>query len=133
MAADMANNYPGITGKDVRAIWDGKTTKSLSSIYLNKSIERLLEYDKYEGYLSAEELCHQSGLTRENLKELEKARLLVPDTKDGRYRPKLAGWGKKLAYLLEDGWGIEEIQRWSKERWKSKNPRKFPPVKFNSK
>jgi len=42
-----------------------------------------------------------SGLTIEILKKLEEARLLLPDTKDGRYRPKLVGWGKKLSYLLD--------------------------------
>jgi hypothetical protein len=51
----------------------------------------------------------------------------VPDTKDGRCRPKLVGWGKKLAYLLGEGWSVEEIKKWSKDRWKSGNPREWPP------
>ena len=127
MAMELAGDYPGITWKDVRAMWNDKPTRNLSSIYRNKAFERLLKYDRYEGYLSGEELCQQSGLTPENLKKLEEARLLVTDTRDGRYRPKLVGWGKKLAYLLGEGWGIGEIQRWSKERWKKKNPREFPP------
>jgi hypothetical protein len=129
MAMELSGEYPGITAKDVRSIWEDKPNRRLSSIYLNKCIERLLKHDRYEGYLSVNELCQQSGLTLENLKELEEARLLVPDTKDGRYRPKLAGWGKKLAYLLEDGWEIDEIQRWSKERWRSGNPREWPPTR----
>jgi len=66
-------------------------------------------------------------LTVENLNKLEEVRLLVSDTQDGRFRPKLAGWGKKLAYLLDEGWTVAEIKRWSKARWKSENPRKWPP------
>jgi hypothetical protein len=30
-------------------------------------------------------------------------------------RPKLSGWGKKLASLLQEGRGIEERKDWSKE------------------
>jgi hypothetical protein len=127
MALEMSGNYPGITGKDVKTLLDGKQSRNLSSLYLEKALSHLKNYDRYEGYLSAEELCQQSGLTSENLIKLEETRLLVPDTKDGRYRPKLVGWGKKLAYLLGEGWGIEEIKIWSKERWKSKNPREWPP------
>jgi hypothetical protein len=90
------------------------------------------DYDPYEGYLTADELCQQSGLDPGNLSKLREARLLLPDTKDGRYRPKLAGWGKKLAYLLREGWRVEEIKVWSKERWKAGNPRQWPPDKPNS-
>jgi hypothetical protein len=76
---------------------------------VNAAIERYLrewqDYDPYEGYLTADELCQQSGLDPGNLSKLREARLLLPDTKDGRYRLKLAGWGKKLAYLLREGWG----------------------------
>jgi len=81
-----------------------------------------------EGYLNADELCQQRGLDADDLSKLEEARLLLPDTKDRRYRPKLAGWGKKLASLLKEGWGIEEMIAWSKGRWKTKNPRQWPPV-----
>jgi hypothetical protein len=97
------------------------------------AIERYLRewqnYDPYQGYLNAEELCRQSGLDPEDLSRLEVARLLLPDTKDGRYRPKLAGWGKKLAYLLQAGWEIEEIKAWSQGRWKTENPKQWPPAK----
>jgi len=37
----------------------------------------------YPQHLRVDELCQKSGLTRENLEELEVARILVPDTKDG--------------------------------------------------
>jgi hypothetical protein len=90
------------------------------------------DYDPYEGYLSADELCQQSGLDPGNLSKLREARLLLPDTKNGRYRPKLAGWGKKMAFLLQEGWGIDEIKAWSKERWKTENPKDWPPVKIVS-
>jgi hypothetical protein len=69
----------------------------------------------------------QSGLTIDELEALAEARLLVPDRPDGRYRPKLVGWGKKLAFLLREGWDIESIKRWIKERWETGNPRQWPP------
>jgi len=55
--------------------------------------------------MSADELCQQSGLDPDDLSKLGEARLLLPDTRDGRYRPKLASWGRKLAYLLREWWG----------------------------
>lgn len=126
-AAEMSSEYPGITGRDVRALWEDRPTKNLRRILTEKAFATWINYDKYEGYLSANDLSMQSGLTLEDLKQLEETRLLIPDTKDGRYRPKLVGWGKKLAYLLKAGWAIEEIQAWSKERWKSESPKKWPP------
>ena len=78
-------------------------------------------------YMNADELLKQSGLTRDELESLAEAGLLLPYRLDGRYRPKLVGWGKKLRYLLREGWDIEEIKRWTKERWKSGNPRQWPP------
>jgi hypothetical protein len=53
--------------------------------------------------------------------------LLLPDTKESQYNPKLAVWGRKLAYLLREGWGIDEIKAWAKGRWKLENPRRWPP------
>ena len=73
--------------------------------------------EKLSKYLTADELCWQSGLTKEELQKLEEYRLLVPDTKDGKYRPKLVGWGKKLKAKLLDGWSWEKIKEWTKERW----------------
>jgi hypothetical protein len=60
--------------------------------------------------LTATELCERSGLTQDDLAALESARLLLPDRPSGKYRPKLAGWAGKLAYLLRVGWGIPEIK-----------------------
>ena len=107
---------------------DGETTPNLSRILAKKYLRDWEDYDPYEHYLTAEELQAQSGLSTADLAQLEEARLLVPDTNDGRYRPKLASWCKKLAYLMEEGWEIDEIKRWSKERWKTKNPREWRPI-----
>ena len=78
-------------------------------------------------YLTAGDLCKRSGLTPQTLAQLEAARLLLPDTKDGHYRPKLASWGRKLAYLISQGWSGDEIKRWAKGRWSTPNPRRWPP------
>jgi hypothetical protein len=63
--------------------------------------ESKYQIEQYKNYLNSNELYKKTGLNDEKLTLLENARLLVPDTKDGRYRPKLVGWAKKLNYLLE--------------------------------
>jgi hypothetical protein len=128
-AGEMQDVYPGINGKDVRALLDDKETPHFARLEYEQYLREMQDYDPYERYLTLEELCRQSGLGPEDLSRLETARLLLPDTKDGRYRPKLTGWGKKMAYLLGEGWGIEEIQAWAKGRWKTENPRQWPPAK----
>jgi hypothetical protein len=122
--------YPGTTWKDVRAMLDEKTTPHMERLVLERCLREWQEYDPYEDFLTADELCRKSGLDLDDLFVLKDARLLLPETVDGRYRPKLAGWGKKLAYLLKEGWQIEEIQAWSKGRWKTENPRQWPPAKI---
>ena len=80
--------------------------------------------------LTAVELCEQSGLSLADLEALEIAGLLKPTNKVNRtYRLKLASWGKKLAYLLGDGWTTTDIQQWASERWTWPNPRVWPPPK----
>lgn len=86
----------------------------------------LLSFDPYGDYLAPGELCEQSGLTPESLAALESCRLLVPDHA-GKYRPKLAGWGRKLAYLLSEGWSLDELKAWARGRWSTPNPREWPP------
>lgn len=54
---------------------------------------------------------------KEELGRLGEYRLLVPDTKDGRYRPKLVGWGKKPKEKINQCWDCEEIKNWTRERW----------------
>ena len=128
LALQMWDEYPGITWKDTQAMLENKWTPRLNRLLAEKYLrEWEPSPDPYEDYLSREQLLEQTGLREFDLERLEVARLLVPDTKDGRYRPKLAGWGKKLGYLLGEGWEVEEIKRWSKERWKMGNPREWPP------
>jgi hypothetical protein len=126
----MQDIYPGLDWKDMRAMLEDKTTPHMQQLAIERYLQEWRDYDPYEEYLTADELCQQSGLEPDDLSKLEEARLLLPDTQDRRYRPKLAGWGMKLAYLLRDGWGIEEIRAWSKGRWKTENPRQWPPPEF---
>lgn len=78
--------------------------------------------------LTKQELCQQAGLKQIDLQLLEAAGLLNLTQRDpDRYRPKLVSWGKKLAYLLEAGWSIDEIKTWSQLRWSWPNPRIWPP------
>ena len=79
------------------------------------------------GYLTSGELCKQSDLTPPDFANLIAARLILPDTTDGLFRPKLVTWVRKLAYLLKQGWEIEEIRNWANGRWATKNPREWPP------
>jgi hypothetical protein len=130
LALQMQDEYPGLTWKDTRAMLQDEWTPHLGKILAENYIRNWEPPpDPYEHYLTREQLLEQSGLSEEELCLLEDMRLLVPDTKDGRYRPKLVGWGKKLGYLLGEGWTNEEIKNWSKERWKSGNPREWPPKK----
>jgi hypothetical protein len=127
MAMDAQAEFPGVTIKEIRAMWE-RDDEGIPHRFWEESDDEFWEgYDRHEGYLSEQELSESSGLSREDISRLNSIRLLVPDTKDGRYRPKLVGWAKKLDYLLEAGWGPEEIQRWSKNRWQTKDPRKWPP------
>ncbi|MBN1304960.1 MAG: hypothetical protein JXA13_11040 [Anaerolineales bacterium] len=128
LAFGLQDKYPGATWKDVESVLDGNPSNRMKMLTIANMLNNWTEFDPYVDYLTAEALCSQSELSPEDLKQLETARLLVPDTKDGRYRPKLAGWGKKLAYLLEEGWTVEEIKGWSKVRWRSDNPRQWPPI-----
>jgi hypothetical protein len=128
LALQMQGEYPGLTWKDTRAMLNRETTENLKRITIEKYLRNWQPPpDPHEHYLSREQLLEQSGLSEAELDRLEAARLLVSDTKNGRYRPKLVGWGKKLAYLLANGWGVDEIKRWSNERWKMGNPGKWPP------
>ena len=91
-----------------------------------RRLQELLDFDPYGHYLTPGELCEQSGLTLDSLAALESARLLLPDH-GGKYRPKLAGWGRKLAYLLGEGWTMAELAAWARGRWSTPDPRRFPP------
>ena len=130
LAATMQVEYPGINSRDVRYLLEDKNTEHIEQLATEKFLrEWEPPPDRYAEYLTAEELCCQSGLSLKDLQELTEIRLLVPDTPDGRYRPKLIGWAKKLDYLLGEGWELDEIKRWAKERFKIKNPKQWPPEK----
>jgi len=105
---------------------------SLEQRMISREIEEIIErrlaeieekerrkQEKLSKYLTKDELSQQSGLSLEEIDKLEEYRLLVPDTKDRRYRSKLVGWGKKLKEKLLMDWSCEQIKEWTKERWKS--------------
>lgn len=78
-------------------------------------------------YLTAGDLCESAGLAPADLAALGDARLLVPDTADGRYRPRLARWAAKLAYLRGEGWSVADLRAWARGRWATPDPRAWPP------
>lgn len=133
LAAAMQDKYPGITAADIGYMFSGGNGKPPKGYYqrfitwhLNELNNLPTDQGKYAHYLTSAELCAQSGLDSGSLVQLEGARLLLPDH-DGKYRPKLVGWGRKLAYLLAHGWEIDEIKRWAKGRWSTPDPRQWPP------
>lgn len=94
----------------------------------DKLLRTKVEYWPWRNHLTQSELCEQSGLTSAQFEALAAARLLNADDARGLYyRRKLVGWAKKLAYLLNEGWTVTEIKRWSRERWHTGNPRQWPP------
>ena len=60
----------------------------------------LIAQVKKNGFLTAEELCRRSGLSLEDLKELNNLKLLTPDTADGLYRSDLVHWAGELAFQI---------------------------------
>lgn len=131
LAQGMQDTMPGATAKDIQFLLDhderGQPPRGgYYDRLIAERINELLSYDPYPGYLTPDELRAQSGLTPDNLAALEAARLLLPDH-GGRYRPKLAGWGRKLAHLLGEGWTIDELKAWARGRWSTPNPRAWPP------
>jgi len=122
----MNENIPGFSFSDakrtLRNLENRWGDERVNEIYYRR-LARIEEQEerkreRLSKNLTADELCQLSGLTKYELEQLEKIRLLVPDTKDRRYRPKLIGWGKKLKVKLSNGWTYEEIKTWTKGRWK---------------
>jgi len=92
-----------------------------------RTVRPKVERWPYRTHVPAEELCTQSGLTATQYEALVAARLLVPEGEGRYFRRKLVSWAKKLAHLLNEGWSMAEIKRWSRERWQTGNPRQWPP------
>lgn len=124
LAASMQDEYPGMSWKDVKAALDGRGRYIPQRFYWTPDD---IKADRFANYLTRDELCEKSGLSSKNLAQLEEARLLLPD-RDERYRPKLVSWGQKLAYLLNNGWENTDIRAWANGRWKTSNPRQWPPI-----
>jgi hypothetical protein len=83
-------------------------------------------------HLTAEELCHQAGITPGMLDMFEVAGVLLPGhmAYPPRYRLKLVRWAQRLAYLCREGWTLEEMHYWAKVwRWQTGNPMLWPPRK----
>lgn len=126
LAASMSQGTNQYDWRDMKYLMENERLFSRNSFTWD--YEKTKPRDR-SNYLSRTQLIEQTGLSSESLISLENARLLVPDV-EGLYRPKLAGWGKKLAYLLlNNGWSVGEIKQWSKERWSNSDPRKWPPDK----
>jgi hypothetical protein len=85
--------------------------------------------DPYGDYLTEAAICERSGLSLADVEALKAVRLLVPDHGD-LYRPKLASWAGKLAYLLRTGWSLAELKAWARGRWQSPDPRRWPPERI---
>lgn len=128
-ALGMNESIPGFSSGEAK-----KALESLEGRWEEESVielvkRRIMELEEKEQnrnerfakYLTADELCRQSGLTKEELEKLEEYRLLVPDSKDGRFRPKLVGWGKKLKEKIYIGYSYEEIKMWTRNRWGNTN------------
>ncbi len=123
-ALGMNETIPGLTYGNVKRILEEPRERLSNKSALGAIHQRIVELEEKERkkkerlarYLTAEELCRQSGLTKDELEKLGEYRLLVPDTKDGRYRSKLVGWGKKLKEKLYSGWDYESIKSWSRKK-----------------
>ncbi|MHB8114329.1 MAG: hypothetical protein ACYDHA_12845 [Bellilinea sp.] len=133
--------YPGLTFNELAILYDSSLfgrelpdgirvkLARIASDKANYYIQRsLAECNPYSKYLTEEDLCTSSGLSGQELISLKTSRLLVPDHQ-GKYRPKLLSWAKKLKQLLDLGWTVDEIKDWSKTRWGSGNPREWLPKK----
>jgi hypothetical protein len=128
IGAKFLYDFPGINARETQRLLEHNIVPArYQNMVMDDEIGEInQQLIVEESYLTREELCEKAGLDLIDFVNLENTRLLLPD-KPGKYRPKLVGWGKKLAYLLKEGWEISEIKHWSQKRWKSSNPRQWPP------
>jgi hypothetical protein len=129
IAANIQDLYPGITWKETKQVMEYGDYSVLWPWVKQRHMRELddHDYDAHHNYLTADEICQKSGLSHNDIEDLEEARILMPDTKDRLYRPKLASWARKLSYLLDEGWETLEIKAWVKGRWSTSDPRHWPP------
>jgi len=133
---DLIANHPFLTLTELATLMDcelsGKMPpkrieQKMRAYYLKQTLEELRNLpDPYAAYLTPAAICERSGLSPDELAALNDYRLLLPDHGD-LYRPKLASWAGKLAYLLREGWSLGEIKAWSRGRWQTPEPRQWPP------
>jgi hypothetical protein len=133
---DLITNYPFLTLSELAALLDcelsgKKPPKRIEQKMRAYSLELALKElhnqpDPYAAYLTPAAICKRSGLSPADLAALNDSRLLLPDRGD-LYRPKLASWAGKLAYLLRAGWSLTEIKAWTRGRWQTPDPRRWPP------
>jgi len=76
--------------------------------------------------LTADHLCSLSGISFDILIDLQAVGLIRPNA-HGLYRYNLVRWAERCHYLLQQGWTVEEIKRWTQERWSAPNPQEWPP------
>ena len=133
---DLVASYPYLNLRELTTLLDcelsgKKPPKRITQKIYAHSFELVLKElqdlpDPYAAYLTPEVICERSGLSPADLAALNDSRLLLPDH-GNLYRPKLASWAGKLAYLLRAGWSLAEIKSWSRGRWQTSNPRQWPP------
>jgi hypothetical protein len=133
---DLTARFPYLTLTELATLFDCQLSdKRIPKRITQKITDHVLEQmlkdpgsrpDPYAGYLTPGAICERSGLSLADLAALQAARLLVPDH-EGLYRPKLASWAGKLAYLLRAGWSPAELKAWARGRWSTPDPRRWPP------
>jgi hypothetical protein len=136
LGAEFANRFPVLSQAEIGKLLEcqisgEKTPKRIEQKIRGYLLAVMLEElenrpDPYANYLTPTAICERSGLTPCELTTLKAARLLVPDHGD-LYRPKLASWAGKLAYLLRAGWSLAEVKAWTRGRWRTTDPRRWPP------
>jgi hypothetical protein len=135
-APELTANYPFLTLPELATLLDcefsGKKPpkrieKKMRAYQVEQTLKEIYDLpDPYAAYLTPAVICERSGLSQNDLAALNNYRLLLPDHGD-LYRPKLASWAGKLAYLLRAGWSLAEMKAWARGRWQTPDPRRWPP------
>jgi hypothetical protein len=110
---DLKLTLNGIKARLDKGVFDSFRENELS----NTDIKNIKRLERRSKYLTIYEICKRAGLKLTQLSKLNQYHLLIPDTKDDKFRPKLVGWGIKLKKKLDEGWTCAEIKEWTKGRW----------------